>query len=172
MFRYKIDITIIATCFREPSAMNVRHYTRGLKIGVLHPRAEDICISHRKHYKVVSVLGTKERSRGTLAPYRYIFSSPLLLQSMLRWINDRTDSSSLLPRILTSANLSSSVVRISARGSSFRDWRDASGSTNEIILRVLQSIYIFFLTQINISRMGQIWNKGRLEKKSWWWRRD
>lgn len=58
MFRYKIDITIIAMCFREPSAMNVRHYTRGLKIGVLHPRAEDICISHRKHYKVVSVLGT------------------------------------------------------------------------------------------------------------------
>ena len=81
MFRYKIDITIIATCFREPSAMNVRHYTRGLKIGVLHPRAEDICISHRKHYKVVSAEGDLEEHSSLLTAIYFL--PRLLLQSML-----------------------------------------------------------------------------------------
>lgn len=57
------EVTILAMCFREPSRMNVQHYALNLKIGVLHPRAEDICISHRKRYKVVSVLGTNARRR-------------------------------------------------------------------------------------------------------------
>ena len=122
MFRYKIDITIIATCFREPSAMNVRHYTRGLKIGVLHPRAEDICISHRKHYKVVSVLGTNgwRRSRGTLlSPYRYIFSSPVAFTIDVGGLT-------IVDRFFQPPSRSS-----------FRDWRNRW--TNEIILR-----YFFF----------------------------
>lgn len=79
MFRYKIEITIVAMCFREPSRMNVQHYAPNLKIGVLHPRAEDICISHRKRYKVVSVLGTNARRR-TFGKHSFLaLTLPLLV---------------------------------------------------------------------------------------------
>ena len=104
MFRYKIEITIVAMCFREPSRMNVQHYAPNLKIGVLHPRAEDICISHRKRYKVVSVLGTNARRR-TFGKHSFLTRPYTSFTSFTQL----SDEFRLFRRILTSTDLSSSL---------------------------------------------------------------